>query len=78
MAGCCKTMKGLEENLGWPPTPATLPHHVREAPFRSPQGLTGNRCPWPLLRLGKGHRPSKRPGGRELWRPGALSPFWQE
>lgn len=75
MIGCCKTRKGLEENLGWPPGPATLPHHVCEAPFRPPQGLTGNPAPLATSEVGKGHRPSQRPRGREPCRLGAYLRF---
>lgn len=57
MVGCCKTRKGLEENLGWPHPPATLPHHVCEAPFRPPQGLTRNPAPLATSEAGEGASP---------------------
>lgn len=57
--GCTKPEERLEEKSGRPPTPATLPHHVCEAPFpRAPQALTRNPAPLAPSEVEEGASPS--------------------
>lgn len=58
VVGDCKTEERLDEKSGWPPTPATLPHHVCEAQFRrAPQQLTRNPAPLATSEVREGASP---------------------